>query len=166
MGDLTIVLLEVGIVRLTLHQAKDLDHTKSMSGDLNPFAKVRLAANGPAVHTTSRLKPTNIPVGESYTEFLWSDKQTSVITVQVVDDREILRDPIVGLINVKLVDLLQAKQEAGKDWWPLSHCKSGRIRMSAEWKPLNMAGSLHGAEQYVPHIGIVRLWMQKATDVK
>ena len=29
-----------------------------------------------------------------------------------------------------------------------------------------MAGSLHGADQYVPPIGVVRLWLQKATDVK
>lgn len=29
-----------------------------------------------------------------------------------------------------------------------------------------MAGSLHGADQYVPPIGVVKLWLQKATDVK
>ena len=51
-------------------------------------------------------------------------------------------------------------------WWPLSGCSSGKIRLSAEWKPLNMAGSLHGANQYVPPIGVVRLWLKKAVDVK
>ncbi|KAG5220503.1 transmembrane protein [Salix suchowensis] len=49
---------------------------------------------------------------------------------------------------------------------PLSGCKSGKLRMSAEWKPLNMAGSLHGADQYTPPIGVVRLFLHKATDVK
>ena len=29
-----------------------------------------------------------------------------------------------------------------------------------------MAGSLHGADQYMPPIGVVRLWLKKATDVK
>jgi Ca2+-dependent lipid-binding protein len=35
-----------------------------------------------------------------------------------------------------------------------------------EWKPLNMAGSLQAANQYVPPIGVVKLWLQKAVDVK
>jgi hypothetical protein len=29
-----------------------------------------------------------------------------------------------------------------------------------------MAGSLHGADAYTPPIGAVRLWIQKAVDVK
>ncbi|OBZ79221.1 Uncharacterized protein PYUK71.03c [Grifola frondosa] len=68
-------------------------------------------------------------------------------------------------MSIRLQDLLKAR-ESGKDWWPLSSCKSGKIRVTAEWKPLNMAGSLHGVDQYVPPIGVVRLWLQKATDVK
>jgi Ca2+-dependent lipid-binding protein len=158
---------EVGIVRLSLHQAKDLDSSKSMSGDLNPLCKVHLGDNSQHIHKTPRFKHTNNPVWESSTEFLCSDKTSSVITVKVIDDREILKDPVVGYISVRLEDLLNAKsKEAGRDWWPLSGCKTGKIRLSAEWKPLNMAGSLHGADKYVPPIGVVRLWLKKATDVK
>lgn len=159
------IFTEVGIVRLTLHQAKDLDHTKVMSGDINPFAKVLLSANAPPIHSTPKVKHTLNPVWESSTEFLCSDKHSSVVTVKVIDDRDFLKDPMIGYLSIKLEDLLEAKKTA-RDWWPLSGCRSGRVRMSAEWKPLNMAGSLHGADQYVPPIGIVRLWMQKATDVK
>ncbi|KAI5124397.1 hypothetical protein M0805_008282 [Coniferiporia weirii] len=156
---------KVGIVRLTIHQAKDLDHTKVMTGDINPFAKVLLSANSPPIHTTQKVKHTLNPIWESSTEFLCSDKPSSVITVKVVDDREFLKDPMIGYLSIKLEDLLQARNTA-RDWWPLSGCRSGRVRMSAEWKPLNMAGSMHSADQYVPPIGIVRLCMQKATDVK
>ncbi|KZW02621.1 tricalbin [Exidia glandulosa HHB12029] len=157
-----------GIVRLVIHQAKDLDTTKSMSGDLNPFAKVFLGAAGSSpIHATPRFKHTNSPVWESATEFLCADRTASVITVDVIDDRDFLKDPVVGHISVKLNDLLHAKEEGqGRDWWPLTHCKSGKLRMSAEWKPLNMAGSLSGADQYAPPIGIIRLWVKKATDVK
>lgn len=84
----------------------------------------------------------------------------------MIDDRDFLKDPVVGYMSVRLEDLLAAKKEAGRDWWPLSGCKSGRLRLSVEWKPLNMAGSLAGADQYRPPIGVVRLWIQKATDVK
>ena len=165
---LTYWLVDVGIVRFTVHQAKDLDSTKSGSGDLNPLAKVYLGKNPTAVHKTNRLKHTSNPVWESTTEFLCSDRTQSIITLKVIDDREILKDPVVGYLSVKLEDLLEAKKiDAGRDWWPLSGCKGGgKVRLSAEWKPLNMAGSLHGADQYVPPIGVVRLWIKKAMDVK
>jgi len=153
-------------VRLTLHQAKDLDHTKSMSGDLNPFVRVHLGADHTPIYTTNRMKHTNNPVWESATEFLCTDRASSVITVKVVDDREFLKDPIIGYMSVRLQDLLEAKKDAGRDWWPLSNCRSGRMRLSAEWRPVNMPGSVHGADQYVAPIGVVRLWLQKATDVK
>ena len=151
-------------MRLVLHQAKDLDKSKSMSGDLNPFVKVYLGDHSTATHTSTRLKHTNDPVWESATEFLCTDKKTSVVTIKVIDDREFLKDPVVGYMSVRLTDLLRANEEAGKDWWPLSGCKSGRIRLSTEWKPLEL--SLHGVDQYVPPIGVVRLWLKKATDVK
>ncbi|KZT23846.1 tricalbin [Neolentinus lepideus HHB14362 ss-1] len=156
----------VGIVRLTLHQAKDLDPSKSMTGDLNPFAKVFLGDNKNSIHSTTKFKHTLSPVWESSTEFLCSDKQSSVITVKIIDDRDFMKDPVVGFMRLRLEDLLEAKKEVGKDWWPLSGCKSGRVRMSAEWKPLNLAGSLHGVDQYTPPIGVVKLWIDRATDVK
>lgn len=163
---LTPLLSDVGIVRLTIHQAKDLDHTKSLSGDLNPLAKVFLGNSKPAVHTTPLFKHTNNPIWESAYEFICSDKDSSVITIKVIDDRDFLKDPVVGYMSIKLVDLLACMHEAGRDWFPLSQCKSGKLRLSAEWKPLNMAGSLHGADQYRPPIGVVRILLDKATDVK
>ena len=86
--------------------------------------------------------------------------------MKVIDDREFLKDPIVGYLSVRLQDLLDARKEADRDWWQLSGCKSGRLRLTAEWKPLNMAGSIYGAQQYTPPIGAVRLWLKNATDVK
>ena len=135
-----------------------------MSGDLNPFVKVYLGNQAKPTHTSNCLKHTNNPVWESATEFLCTDKKTSIITIKVIDDRDFLKDPVVGYMSVRLTDLLSAQQQAGQDWWPLSGCKSGRIRLSTEWKPLEL--SLHGVDQYVPPIGVVRLWLKKATDVK
>ncbi|KAI0639057.1 tricalbin [Trametes polyzona] len=156
---------KVGIVRLTVHQAKDLDSTKSMTGDLNPFVKLFTGAAKHPFHVTRKLKHTNSPVWEDSTEFLCTDKASSVVVAKVIDDRDFLKDPVVGYMSVRLTDLLKAK-ETGKDWWRLSGARSGKLRITADWKPLNMAGSLHGADQYVPPIGVVRLWLQRATDVK
>lgn len=152
------LLLAAGIVRLTIHQAKELDASKSMSKDLNPFARVYTTSSKKPIYETKRPKHTLTPVWESATEFLCADRPSSVITVKIIDDRDFLSDPVVGYLRVKLQDLLKAKTEVGKDWWPLSGCKSGRIRLTAEWKPLNIAGGLQGADQYTPAIGIIRLW--------
>ncbi|TFK30388.1 transmembrane protein [Coprinopsis marcescibilis] len=156
----------VGIVRLVVHQAKELDHTKSLTGELNPLAKVYLNANRKPSFTVPRLKRTNNPVWESAYEFFCTSKDSDVVTVKVIDERELLKDPVVGHMSIRLVDLIDAKVEGGRDWFPLSGCKSGRLRISAEWKPVAMAGSLHGAGQYTPPIGVVRLHLNKAVDVK
>ncbi|EGO02737.1 hypothetical protein SERLA73DRAFT_165692 [Serpula lacrymans var. lacrymans S7.3] len=155
---------KVGIVRITVHQAKELDASKSLSGDLNPFARLELGAQ-PA-HSTPIIKHTNNPVWESPYEFLCSDKDTSTLTIKVMDERDFLKDPVVGHMTVFLKDLLEAETGDGRDWWPLSGCKSGKLRISTQWKPLHMAGALSGADQYVPPIGVMRLCLQKATDVK
>lgn len=156
----------VGIVRLTMHQAKELDATKSLSGDLNPLVKVFLGNSTSYTHKSQIIKHTNNPIWESSTEFICADKSSSVITIKVIDERDFLRDPVVGYMSVRLVDLLQTDPALSREWWPLSGCNSGKIRLSCEWKPLQMAGALSSADQYVPPIGVVRLWLRKATDVK
>jgi Ca2+-dependent lipid-binding protein len=156
----------VGIVRFMIHQAKELDHTKSLSGELNPLAKVYLNGQSTSVFTTRRFKHTNNPVWEAPYEFLCTDKESSLIAVKVIDDRDFLKDPVVGFMSIKLTDLLEFSGQAGRDWFPLSGCKSGKLRVSAEWRPLNVAGSLHGSDQYKPPIGVVRLLLEKAVDVK
>lgn len=161
-----ILFLAVGIVRLTIHQAKELDHTKSMTGDLNPIAWVLLGGSAKPVHKTRCIKHTNSPIWESAYEFLCPDKGASIVAVRVIDDRDFMKDTSIGHMSIKLTDLLASRGEAGRDWFPLSGCKSGKLKVSAEWKPLNMAGSLHGSEQYQPPIGVIRLLLDKATDVK
>ncbi|KAG2350711.1 tricalbin [Suillus weaverae] len=156
----------VGIVRLTIHQAKELDASQSLSGDLNPLVKVFLGNSTSYTHKSQIIKHTNNPIWESPTEFICADKSSLIITIKVVDERDFFRDPVVGYMSVRLVDLLQTDPALNREWWPLSGCKSGKIRLSCEWKPLQMAGALSSADQYVPPIGIVRLWLRKATDVK
>jgi Ca2+-dependent lipid-binding protein len=157
---------DVGVVRFTVHQAKDLDNSVVRGADLNAYAKVFLGSSTTSIHTTSRAKLTSQPVWESSTEFLCANRSSSVITVKVIDDREFAKDPTVGYLSVRLRDLLEARKESGRDWWTLSGCKSGRLRLTAEWKPLNMPGSLYSADQYTPPIGVVRLLLKEATDVK
>ncbi|KAG8900316.1 hypothetical protein FRB99_006121 [Tulasnella sp. 403] len=91
----------VGICRLVVHQAKDLDRSHSTASDLNPLAKIYLNNSKSPQYSTPTYRHTLNPV-----------------------------------------------------------------RISAEWKPLDMAGNLQGAGTYSPPIGVVRLWIKKAKDVK
>ena len=153
-----------GIVRLTIHQAKDLDISRE-HGTLNPFAKIFLGGSKQPVHVTPILKKANAPIWESHCEFLVPEKHRSVISLQIIDSKELAHDPTLGRLTVKLDDLLEAK-ERQQDWLPLQGSRAGKVRMTAEWKPVAMAGSMDGAAAYVPPIGILRLWLKRAEDVK
>ena len=156
----------VGIVRFTIHQARDLESSGARAAGLKAYAEVFLGSSPNPIHTTPQVKHTSQPVWESTTEFLCANRSSSIITVKVIDDRDFVKDPTMGYLSVRLQDLLEARKTADRDWWQLSGCTSGGLRLTAEWKPLNIAGSLYGPDQYVPPIGAVRLWLKKATDVK
>ena len=152
-----------GIVRFTIHQAKDVD-IAGEHGDLNTFAEVYLGGSKKPVHKTQTIKKSKAPIFESNCEFLVPDKSSSVVTVKVIDDNR-LQDDILGTLSIKLTDLLTAK-ERQQDWLPLSGSRAGKIRVSTEWKPVGIAGALDGAASYLPPIGILRVWLKNAVDVK
>ncbi|KAG8962436.1 hypothetical protein FRC03_004243 [Tulasnella sp. 419] len=157
----------VGICRLVVHQAKELDGSRTFSNDVNAHVKVFLSGANKPHHITNTYKHSVNPVWESPTEFLVPNKKASTVTIKVIDAVDFGKDPMIGYLTVRLGDLLEStKQHGTQGWFPLSGCKSGRLRLSAEWKPLDMAGSLQGAGSYVPPIGIIRLWLKKATDLK
>ncbi|WVF68009.1 hypothetical protein IAT40_002771 [Kwoniella sp. CBS 6097] len=155
---------QTGIVRLTLHQAKDLDISR-MFGDLNPFAKVYLGSSRKEVHKTKVLKHANQPIWEESCEFLVPEKKNSVVTIQITDSKDLAVDSNLGHVTVRLVDLLEARSKQ-QDWFPLKGSRAGKIRLTAEWKPVAMTGSIGGASAYVPPIGILRVWLKRAMDVK
>ncbi|CAE6534959.1 unnamed protein product [Rhizoctonia solani] len=152
-----------GIVRLVIHQAKELEASQSRSGGLNPFAK--LLISGSEIHKTRVMKHTLIPLWESSKEFLVTDRVSTIVTIRVLDDRKSTKDFVIGHLNIRLKDLLAA-HEKQQDWFPLSGCKSGKVRVSATWKPLNTAGSMRNAAFYSPPIGVVRLQIKCAKDIK
>ena len=154
-----------GIVRLTIHQAKNFDPARfSNLARISPYVKVYLGASQ-QIHRTPTLKNDPTPIWESPTEYLVADKHNSTVTLRVLDDRGEGRDPTIGQVTVKLMDLLAAK-ERQQDWFPLSDAKSGKIRVTVDWKPLGIAGALHGAAAYVPPIGIMRILIKARSTSK
>jgi Ca2+-dependent lipid-binding protein len=130
------------------------------------MCKLYVGDTSKPIFKSKPVKHSNSPVWEASQEFICADKASSVVTIEVIDERDFLKDPVIGYLSIKLEDLLEAKKVVGRDWWPLSGCASGKIRLGIEWKPLNMPGSLAGSNQYRPPIGVVRLCVQKATDIK
>lgn len=151
-----------GVVRLTVHQAKELPKRGGVvGGDVNP--KARILLNGSKIKETQTLKRTLTPIWETHTEFLVTERRRAVIGIQILDDHGLGKDPVVSYLSVKLDDLLKAK-ERSQDWFPLT--KGGRLRMSAEWKPVQMAGSVNGGSAWSPPIGAVKVWAQSAEGLK
>ncbi|BGP56395.1 Tricalbin-2 [Rhodotorula sphaerocarpa] len=149
-----------GVVRIVVHQAKQLD---PRGQQINPFFKLLL--NGQSVHRSQTLKRSPNPIWERPHEMLVTAKDSAVIGLQVLDDNTLTWDAHLGSLSVRLTDILEANAK-GSDWFPLSNARSGKVRITAEWKPVLMAGAINGAAAYTPPIGVVRLYMKRSRDLK
>lgn len=155
-----------GIAKLTIEQAKDLDGTKSLIGQMNPYAVLLL--NGKEVQTSKKLKHTNNPVWDDATkELLITDRKKAKLGL-VIKDEQIGADPIVGSYQIKLDDLLDLTMK-GQEWYNLAGGNtgsSGRAKMTLQWKPVALKGALGGSGGYVTPIGVMRFHFQSAQDLK
>ncbi|WFD33903.1 hypothetical protein MCUN1_000729 [Malassezia cuniculi] len=152
-----------GIMHFTLHQAKALEKNTIVPGEMSPKARVRL--NGRVIKESATQRDTNEPVFEEVSEFLVMDRIGSVVTVEIIDDREEVDRMVIGTVNVRVDDLVQARSRK-QDWFPIPRTSEGKVRMSVFWKPLVMAGSINGSASYRPPIGTAKFWIRGAEDVK
>ncbi|KAH8928049.1 hypothetical protein BT69DRAFT_651519 [Atractiella rhizophila] len=152
-----------GIVRLTVHQAKDLVESEGL-GQLSPYC--HLLVNGQKIKQSQIIKRMSNPIWEVYEDYLITDKANAVVGVRVLDDKSLVKDPQLGHVSLKLTKLLEHNQKR-EDWFPLVGGRGGgRVRVSATWRPVLMAGAVNGAGVYTPPIGVMRIWIHKATDLK
>lgn len=153
-----------GILRFTVEQAKDLDGSKSLVGQLNPYAHMLL--NGKEVHATKKLKRTNNPIWDNGSkEILITDRKAAKLGVVIKDDRDLAGDQILGSYQIKLEDMLEL-MEKGQDWYNLSGAKTGRVKMQAQWRPVALSGVVAGTGGYQTPIGVMRFHFQKATNLR
>ncbi|KAI5285228.1 hypothetical protein KEM54_000738, partial [Ascosphaera aggregata] len=146
--------MNTGIVRYTVEQAKELDSGRSIVGRLNPYAVLML--NGREVKVSKKLKRTNDPVFQnSSRELLITDRRTARLGLMIKDDRDLAHDPIVGRHTMKLTDMLRA-MERGQEWFNLAGAKSGRVKITVDWKPVALRGGL-GSGGYVTPVGVMRI---------
>jgi Ca2+-dependent lipid-binding protein len=153
-----------GIAKFTVEQAKDLDGTKSLIGQLNPYTVLLL--NNKEIHVSKKLKRTNNPIWDNGTkEILITDRKSAKFGLVIKDDREISVDPILGTYQIKLDDMLQL-MEKGQEWYNLAGAKTGRAKLTLQWKPIALTGIGAGTGGYVTPIGVMRLHFQNARNLR
>lgn len=153
-----------GILRFTVEQAKDLDGSKSLVGQLNPYALLLL--NGKEVHATKKLKRTNNPIWDNGSkEILITDRKAAKLGVVVKDERDLTGDQTMGTYQIKLNDMLEL-MEKGQDWYNLSGAKTGRVKMQAHWRPVALSGVVAGTGGYQTPIGVMRFHFQGAANLR
>ena len=154
--------MNTGIARFTVEQAKELDSSKSMVGQLSPYAALLL--NGKEIHATKKLKRTNNPIFQDASkEFLITDRKTARLGTVIKDDRDFADDPIIGSYQIKLNDLLKLKK--GQEWFHLHGAKCGRVKLTLDWKPVSIGG-ISGSAGYVDPIGVMRFHFKSATGLR
>ncbi|KAK9448882.1 C2 domain-containing protein [Limtongia smithiae] len=155
--------LNTGILRFTVHQCKELDQAARKAfgaSGFNPFAVYYV--DGKEVHTTKLMKRTTTPIWDEAHEVLVTNKIATTLTIVIRTDKELSGSADIASYKVKLSDLL-AENEKGNDWFRMN--PGGRIRMTAQWKPVAMAG-ISGSGGYIPPIGVLRFHVKKAVDLR
>ncbi|RKP09232.1 C2 domain-containing protein, partial [Thamnocephalis sphaerospora] len=151
-----------GVLRITIHQAKELDTSKSLVGQYNPYAIMRV--NGKEVHKTKKLRRTNNAIWEETFEVLVYDLEKTLLNFDIKDDRGVAADPIVGTWECKARTAIErtTKQD---NWFTLSNAARGKARISCVWMSITDI-DMHHAGSVPEPIGIVRLHLQEAKRLK
>ncbi|KAI5453154.1 Tricalbin-2 [Naganishia albida] len=147
-----------GIARVTIHQAKDLV-LRGISGTATTHATLSL--RGKVILKTPVIKHNNTPTYEMSTEFLVADKNACQIGVAVINDKP--QAVTLGTRRIKLTDLLAAR-DTQQDWFDLE--PGGKVRLTVDWKPVEIPGGLLGTAAWSPPVGIMRILVKKAKGVK
>ncbi|CAG8457825.1 5831_t:CDS:10 [Ambispora gerdemannii] len=158
--DDPIIESNIGILRYTIHQAKDLDAKHSVVGQYNPYAELR--CNGKVVHTTKTLKRTNNPVWEESKEIFITDKSTVTVGVAIKDSRDFTEDPIVASWTNTIPAFMQALERS--DWFNF-YKSSSKLRVSCVWKPV-LLDYTPSATGYEEPIGVIKLNIKSAKNLK
>lgn len=82
-----------------------------------------------------------------------------------MDDNSILSDSHLGMVKIRLEDIIESNKK-GNDWFPLSNARRGKVRLTAEWKPVVMPGAINGAALYTPPIGVVRFLFKRSVGLR
>lgn len=153
---------EVGIMKLSVYSAEDLDLSQSVVGILNPYAEVYV--NNELIKTSRRLRQNNEPAFGVTFESLVTQQSQTQIQVLVKDSAE---DTIVGRLDTNLQDLI-FESSRGQQWISAPPVRPGghpaKFRIGAKWKALGMEDEDIEIQNNAP-IGGLRLHIRGANGL-
>ncbi|EGW34762.1 uncharacterized protein SPAPADRAFT_145197 [Spathaspora passalidarum NRRL Y-27907] len=157
----TVTDAEVGILKLTLHEARDLDISNSVIGLLNPYAEIYI--NNDLVRTCRRLRQTNEPHWDQVWEQYITQQSETDIQILV---RDSVDSSVVANLTVNLQDVI-FESGRGQHWFNCTDSPDGpKVKLSANWKPLAVDDEVTGKVHMNAPIGGLRLHLRKAENLK
>lgn len=153
---------EIGIMKLNLESATNLDLSGNVIGLLNPYAEIYV--NDELVKSCRRLRKTNDPSWNTNFESLISQQSETQIMVLVKDSAN---DAIVAKLDANLQDII-FETSRGQEW--ISCSPQGgvtpKIRITAKWKALGITDEKVVDANFSAPIGGLRLHVRQARDLK
>ncbi|KAI8971981.1 hypothetical protein BDF20DRAFT_713293 [Mycotypha africana] len=176
-----------GVVRFYIHECKDVGQAimqqksgipfmKNLPGvgkfpvigsaghDINAYAILKV--NGQEKLRTAPFKRSVNPRWNKYAEFFVEDKNNVDFNVTILNS--ILgEDKPMGRWTSSLMDMENQVINEKNEWWNLQD-GTGKIHLKMDWKPIPLTNFASGLTRgsYRPPIGVVRIKLNKATDLK
>jgi Ca2+-dependent lipid-binding protein len=154
---------EVGILKVTLHEAKDLDISQSVTGMLSPYAEIYV--NGDLARACRQLRRTNEPSWDESFESLITNQSETTVQVLVKDAVD---DKVVAQFDSNIEDII-FETSRGQQWLQASPVEGSddipKIRISATWKPLVFDEDV-AKVSYSPPIGSIKIHLHSAKGLK
>ncbi|KAG5421141.1 TCB1 [Candida metapsilosis] len=145
--------LNTGVARIEIPEARNLK-----GGDKGASTSVQLIFEGKSVIESPVQKNNNNPGWGAVTEQIVFNRAKAKAKLIIKDKNGKPVGQVVKSLN-ELIDATQVEQT----WFPLS--RGGEVRISANWKPVELEGA-GGAGGYTPPIGVVRVGIQHAEDLR
>lgn len=168
-----------GVLRISIHQAKELDETKSAVGQLNPYISV--SQSGQVMHKTKVKKRTNNPQWGDLVELFIRNPTKEKIVFTLRDKRDLAGDlalgdcefnvsDILSMLNLKLdphsKNAVPAQPPKIVEWWNLRGAKCGKLRITFTYTPVSLDHLPPSLDKsgvsFTPAIGVLRLKVVEA----
>ncbi|KAM0815265.1 putative C2 domain-containing protein [Seiridium cardinale] len=118
--------------------ARDAGEVKEEASKKLPSAYCTVLLNDDLVYKTRTKVVSSKPIFNAGTERFVRDWRSAIVTVAVRDSRNRQHDPIIGVVPLKLSDILQTSSQATR-WYPLDGgIGFGRIRISLLFRSVEL----------------------------
>lgn len=151
---------ETGILKFTLNDAKALDLSSSIVGQISPYAEIYI--NGKLKHRTRTLKRSNEPVFGDAVEELIVSKPDAIVKVVIKDTVTMADDTILGEFEGNLDDIINQIDNSANNIFKLQ--PKGIITLGANWKPLALTG-VASTGSVRDSIGTLKIHIREAINI-